>query len=113
MKLDTIIIFTPQMRALADFYRQGLGYEGELQERPGHIGFALENGLYVGFDQAEIPTCEGGVSLWFAVENMDLAFERFVAAGARVRYAKRQLPIGDVLASLYDLDGNILGLVER
>jgi uncharacterized glyoxalase superfamily protein PhnB len=42
-----------------------------------------------------------------------LTFNRFIAAGATIRYARKQLPTGDVLASLFDPDGNILGLVER
>jgi hypothetical protein len=29
MKLDTVFIFTTQMEKLADFYRQGLAYQGE------------------------------------------------------------------------------------
>lgn len=113
MKLDTVIIFTQRMQLLADFYRQGLGYDGPIRSSPGHIGFALANGVYLGFDQVEQAHHEGGVSLWFAVDDLDAAFERFVAAGASVRYARKRLPMGDELASLRDLDGNILGLVER
>lgn len=113
MKLDTVIIFTHQMQTLADFYRQGLGYDGTINERPGHIGFTLDNGVYLGFDLVDTPHRDGGVSLWFAVDNLDLTFNRFIAAGAAVRYAKKKLPMGDVLASLRDLDGNIIGLVER
>ena len=113
MKLDTVIIFTQRMHGLADFYRDGLGYTGELQESPGHLGFRLENGVYLGFDQTENEYGQAGVSLWFAVADLDETFERFVTAGASVRYQKKELPNGDVLASLIDPDGNILGLVER
>lgn len=113
MKLDTIVIFTQRMEALADFYRDGLGYEGDYNVRPGHIGFPLENGVYLGFDQVDTDYQNGGVSLWFAVEDMDAVFDRFVAAGATVRYARKRLPMGDELAALHDLDGNIIGLVER
>lgn len=113
MKLDTVIIFTRRMRELADFYRQGLGYDGDFNERPGHVGFRLNNGVYLGFDLSESGYKDGGVSLWFAVDELDATFDRFVAAGATVRYAKKRLPMGDTLASLHDLDGNIIGLVER
>lgn len=113
MKLDTIIIFTEQMEMLAEFYKSGFNYNGKLNLSPGHIGFPLDNGIYLGFDQVEEAHQNGGVSLWFAVESIDASFERFVAVGAKVRYEKKQLPMGDTLASLWDLDGNIFGLVER
>jgi predicted enzyme related to lactoylglutathione lyase len=113
VRLDTVIIFTQRMAELAEFYRRGLDYDGELQESPGHLGFPLENGVYLGFDQTEKEYEQGGVSLWFAVADLDAAFRRFVGAGASVRYARKELPTGDVLASLLDPDGNILGLVER
>ncbi|MEM7347453.1 MAG: VOC family protein, partial [Chloroflexota bacterium] len=111
--IDCVKMMMVSMHKLASFYRQGLGYEGEMNERPGHIGFPLENGVYLGFDQMDQPYQDGGVSLWFAVKSLDDTFQRFVAAGAKVRYETKELPMGDVLAALYDLDGNILGLVER
>jgi hypothetical protein len=36
-----------------------------------------------------------------------------MALGARLRYAPLTKPWGDVLASLYDLDGNLIGLSQR
>lgn len=116
MKLDTVIIFTHQMERLADFYQKGLGFTGELNRSPGHLGFSLDDQIYLGFDEIDKhvhASDNGGVSLWFAVNDLDLAFQRFVQAGASVRYAKKKLPMGDTLASLHDLDGNIFGLVER
>ncbi|MEZ4709936.1 MAG: VOC family protein [Caldilineaceae bacterium] len=117
MRLDTVILFTPQMEALANFYASGLGHAGDMHKSPGHVGFRLANGVYLGFDQVDVKGAGGlketGVSLWFDVDSLDAAFERFVAAGATVRYAKKKLPMGDTLASLHDLDGNIFGLVER
>lgn len=113
MILDTAIIFTQNMQELADFYSRGLGYDGAYTNSPGHIGFRLENGVYLGFDHAETPYHGGGVSLWFRVVDLDAAGERFVAAGASVRYSRKVLPNGDILASFQDPDGNVLGLVQR
>lgn len=113
MNLDTVIIFTRSMQELADFYRAGLNYDGPYTTSPGHMGFRLDNGVYLGFDQVETAYQDGGVSLWFGVPDLEAAFRQFRIAGATVRYAQKVLPNGDKLASLLDPEGNILGLVER
>lgn len=113
MNLDTAIIFTQSMQELADFYRQGLGYGGRDTTSPGHMGFRLENGVYLGFDQVETDYQVSGVSLCFGVSGPDAAAGCFVAAGTAVRYGRKVLPNGDVLASYPDPDGDIFGLVER
>ncbi len=62
MRLDTTIIFTQQMAKLTAFYQQGLAYSGAMNKSPGHIGFPLANGVYLGFDQVE-----DGDSLWLCL----------------------------------------------
>jgi predicted enzyme related to lactoylglutathione lyase len=111
---DTIIYFTNRMTELAEFYGTGLEL-GDPQAHGGnHLGFPLEGGVYLGFDQVDeaAPTF-GGPTVWFNVRDLQAAFERFVALGARVRYPPELKPMGDVLASLEDPDGNVFGLVSR
>jgi predicted enzyme related to lactoylglutathione lyase len=71
--------------------------------------------VYLGFDvlerQAGPSSCS--VTIWFEVSDLPVAFDRCVAAGARVRYPPSRKPWGGYLASLYDPDGNIFGLSER
>ena len=111
--LDTVIVYTRDMERLSAFYASGLGLT-EPNRVPGHIGFELPGGPYLGFDQTEeIAIGAGGVSLWFDVEDLDATFRRFVELGAAVRYEPELKPMGDVLASLIDLDGNVFGLVSR
>lgn len=112
-RLDTVIVFTTDMERLSDFYARGLGLESP-NRMPGHIGFELPSGVYLGFDEVDAaPPRGGGVSLWFDVENLEHTFERFRELGATVRYPPQVKPMGDVLASLLDLDGNVFGLVSR
>jgi len=83
---DTIIIFTTRMQELADFYRKGLGLPVPQDHGENHLGFQLDN-LYFGFDQVDGQTPSGGgVTLWFSVPDLDIAFDRFVGLGAGVRY---------------------------
>ena len=111
--LDTIIIYTRNMDRLSQFYSAGLGLSSP-NRVPGHIGFDLPGGPYLGFDETdEVPLGAGGVSLWFDVADLEQTFERFVELGGTVRYPPEMKPMGDVLASLVDLDGNVFGLVSR
>jgi predicted enzyme related to lactoylglutathione lyase len=111
--VDTAIIFTENMEALAEFYRQGLEL-GKPNRAPGHIGFQLP-GLYLGFDQVQDLALNhpGGTTLWFRVDDVDATFERLVGLGAAVRYAPALKPMGDYLAAVFDPDGNLVGLSLR
>lgn len=111
--LDTIIVYTHDIERLSAFYADGLGLT-DPNRVPGHVGFDLPDGVYLGFDDtSEMPVGAGGVTLWFDVADLDATFGRFVDMGAAVRYPPELKPMGDVLASLIDPDGNVFGLVSR
>jgi len=44
---------------------------------------------------------------------MKKTFKRFKELGAKVKYTPTKKPWGDVLAALYDPDGNVIGLAQR
>jgi predicted enzyme related to lactoylglutathione lyase len=111
-QLETVIIFTGQMENLASFYQEGLRL-GPF-ESPGHLGQRVEP-VYLGFDQDDEAEAGsgGGATLWFTVDDLQATFDRLVAMGAEVRYPPTEKPWGACLACVYDLDGNVLGLVQR
>ena len=112
--LDTVIIFTPQLRNLAGFYQAGFEWDDPESQGEVHLGFALPN-LYFGFDAiepGELPA-PGATTIWFEVDDINATYQRFVELGAGVRYAPSQKPWGAILASLKDLDGNWFGLSQR
>lgn len=111
--VHTIIIFTNQMKQQAAFYRQGLDLEEPQATGSDHLGWPLPN-LYFGLDQTDekiVPSQT--VTLWFAVNDLAAAFDRFRALGAKVRYPPTTKPWGATLASLFDLDGNLFGLTQK
>jgi predicted enzyme related to lactoylglutathione lyase len=112
-RLDTVIIFTEHMQLLADFYQEALQLP-PFEEAPGHMGRQL-GPTYFGFDQVnEVDRqARAAVSLWFAVDDIDATFERLVTLGAQVRYRPTRKSWGAILASVYDPDGNVLGLSQR
>jgi len=110
--VDTAIVFTTRMEALAAFYQAALDLPAP-DRSPGHLGFQV-GALYLGFDPVETAFASpGAVTLWFRVDDVQAAFDRFVTQGAAVRYAPVRKPWGDVLAAVYDPDGNMVGLSQR
>ena len=112
--LDTVIIFSGQHQMLADFYRAGLDLPEPEPFGETHLGIQLED-LYLGFDLAEglKEPSSGGVSLWFGVSDLDAYFAKLVDLGSEVRYPPKEKQFGDRVASVYDPDGNIIGIVQR
>jgi predicted enzyme related to lactoylglutathione lyase len=111
--LQTVIIFTERMEELSTFYAKALQI-GPFESSPNHLGCQLGT-VYFGFDQVEAVQGEspGGVTIWFTVDDLQATFERVVALGAEVRYPPTRKPWGAMLAAVYDLDGNVLGLAQR
>ena len=111
--LQTVIIQTGQMQAMAEFYAHGLELEDVVATGGDHLGYPLPN-LYFGFDEvADVPRPSGVVSLWFEVDDIQATFKRFEEIGAQVRYSPTEKPWGAVLAALYDPDGNLFGISQR
>ena len=112
--LDTVIILTARMNELADFYENGLNLKPPTPQGDRHLGFHLPN-AYLGFDKIDENEAmpPGPVSLWFRVNDIDVTFERFKEMGAKVKYPPTKKPWGDVLAAIFDPDGNTIGLAQR
>jgi predicted enzyme related to lactoylglutathione lyase len=111
--LETVIIYTERMEELAGFYQEAFQL-GTYEDSPRHMGQQV-GPVYLGLDQIEEATGSErtGVTLWFTVDNLQVAFERLLAMGARVRYPPTCKPWGAFLAAVYDPDGNMIGLSQR
>ena len=111
--LQTVIIQSGQMQAMAEFYAYALELGDAVATGGDHLGYPLPN-LYFGFDEvADAPRPSGVVSLWFEVDDIQVTFKRFEKIGAQVSYPPTEKPWGAVLAALYDPDGNLFGISQR
>jgi predicted enzyme related to lactoylglutathione lyase len=112
-QLETVIIFTSRIDVLAQFYQQALDI-GPYERAPGHLGCQV-GAIYLGFDQVDGAICSrgGGVTLWFTVDDLQATFDHIVDMGGRIRSPPEEKPWGARLASVYDPDGNVLGLSQR
>ena len=113
-KLDTIIICTTNMKELAEFYKQGLQLQNPKSHGDKHLGFQLQDN-YLGFDKIDKDEFAhpGAISIWFRVDNIKKTFNRFKELGAKEKYSPTKKAWGDVLAALFDPDGNLIGLAQR
>lgn len=110
--VSSIIIYTPDMKSLARFYEQALQLPAPSTELDNHIGYWLGDN-YLGFEPAA-KTVRGpvGVSAWFAVADIQVAYARVLELGATKHMAPTPQPWGDIHAAVLDPDGNVLGLIE-
>lgn len=111
--LETVIIFTPRMEELANFYQEALEL-GPYNTSPGHMGQSVGT-VYLGFDLD--PTTRRNphptITLWFTVDDIQATFDRLLLLGAEALYAPTRKPWGALLAAVYDPDGNMIGLSQR
>jgi uncharacterized glyoxalase superfamily protein PhnB len=100
------------MEEMASFYQEAFEL-GPFESSPGHLGQRVGH-VYLGFDSVEGvgASAEAGVTLWFTVNDLQATFDRLVSMGARVRYPPMEKPWGARLASVYDPDGNVLGMAQ-
>ena len=113
-RLDAVLFASPNPEALAEFYQRGFELDPPKWHGEDHLGLNLSN-TYLGFDRIKepAPTSSGVVSIWFKVQDVEATFARLVRLGAKVKYAptKEESP-GEILAMVYDPDGNSVGLIS-
>jgi predicted enzyme related to lactoylglutathione lyase len=113
-RLDAVLLASPNPEALAAFYQHGFELEPPKWHGEDHLGLNLSN-TYLGFDRMKepAPTSSGSISIRFKVLDIEATFTRLVRLGAKVKYAptKEESP-GEILAMVYDPDGNSVGLIS-
>jgi predicted enzyme related to lactoylglutathione lyase len=112
--IAAILIETERPEALANFYRKGLSLPASQQTGENHIGFDIDR-VYLGFERVKggIAKPSETISIWFYVEDIKAAFDRFVEIGALAIEKPALQENGEFLARLQDLDGNLMGLIQK
>ena len=124
MKLGYSIIFVPDVKAAVAFYEQAFG----LKHTSMNPGFAtMDTGdtvLAFGSEENEkrelgartfranrAPEEPGGYQVSFVAEDVPAAFERAITAGAEEVYPPRQMPWGQTVSRVRDLNGVLVSIV--
>ncbi len=109
--LRTTIYAAPNLDAAKKWYTDILGFPPYFDE-PFYVGFNV-GGYELGLDPDAPPKGEGGVTLYWGVENIQQAFARLLEHGA-VEHSPVQNVGGSVfVATLTDPFGNVLGIIEN
>lgn len=107
MRIDEVCLLTNNVRRLAGFYRQLLetdnGSDNEVHQFILTEGTALTvyNDGTVKNDQNQ------NICLAFTVEDMDAAYKKVLALGAKIIEPPTKRPWGAVNMSFYDPDNNV------
>ena len=110
--LSSVIVYTPRMKSLADFYEKALDLPAPATDLENHIGYWLGDN-YLGFEPADAKVrSPGAVSAWFGVGDIDEAYRRMLSHGATGNMEPTPQSWGDIHATVIDPDGNLVGLIQ-
>lgn len=110
--LSSIIIYTQNLKPLSSFYEKAFGFGKPATVLDNHIGYWLGDN-YVGFEPPEKALRRpGALSAWFRVADIDAAYARLIELGAKPNMKPTRQSYGDIHATVYDPDGNLLGVIE-
>lgn len=114
------ILSSRDLSALTAFYERALG--GEVAFRfPGvdgddYISLVIGQAhLGIGRDPGVVDSLDSGdrVALWFYVDDVDDSFARAIEAGAVETRPPTDMPWGERVAQVRDIDGNLLNLANE
>jgi predicted enzyme related to lactoylglutathione lyase len=114
LNLNSIMIGTKQLKALADFYEKVLGKPAEMVDAEnGFFGWQVGSGYFSVLEHSEMggkTKDPGRVMLNFETTQVKEEFERIEALGATVIRAPYEIG-GGWIATLADPDGNYFQMV--
>ena len=110
--IEAVLIRSGRPAELAEFYRSGLDLPDPTPQGDEHVGIRAPGG-YLGFDLA--PGAEPGpgrTGVWFGVADARATFDRLLELGGTPEEAPFKGG-GEILATVRDPEGNLIGLIEQ
>jgi predicted enzyme related to lactoylglutathione lyase len=109
--IEALLIETTRVHELAEFYRSGFELPAPDTVAPDQVGFQIGD-VYFGLEQVDDATVPSGtMSLWFKVEDARAVYDRLLTLGAKTKDAPEDVE-DEVIASVFDPDGNVIGLLS-
>ncbi len=108
MKIGEVCLLTNDVRRLADFYKKLLGTDNGSDD--GTHQFILTEGTALSiYNDGTVKNNQNqNICLAFTVEDIEKAYEKVLASGARIIDPPTQRPWGAINMSFYDPDGNMI-----
>jgi catechol-2,3-dioxygenase len=109
--VEAVLIETTRLKELAEFYRNGFGFAEPDTLEADQVGFQIGE-VYFGLEQVdEEVAASRRMSLWFKVADARAVYERLLSLGATSKDIPESVD-DEVVAAVYDPDGNALGLMS-
>lgn len=110
--LRTTIYKVNDLSAAKKWYTEVFG-KGPYFDEPFYVGFEIE-GFELGLlpDNSQRPKSDNVLSYW-AVDDMDSAYETILARGARPHEAPKDVGDGVIVATVMDPWNNVIGLIHN
>ena len=109
--LRTTIYKVPDIKAAKEWYSKAFETKPYFDE-PYYVGFNIE-GFELGLLPGEKDVKSGGVTSYWATDNIDESLAHFVDLGAEVCEEKMDVGDGVMLAAVSDPWGNPVGLIQN
>ena len=108
MRIGEVCFLTNDVRRLAGFYKRLLETENNSDDETHQFILTEETSLTVYNDGTVKNNQNQNICLAFTVEDMEKAYERVLALGAKIIEPPTKRPWGAVSMSFYDPDNNII-----
>ena len=108
MRIGEVCLLTNDVRRLADFYKRLLEVDNGRDDEFHQFILSDETALTVCNDGTVRNNQNQNICLAFTVDDMDRAYEKVLALGARIIEPPTRRPWGAVNMSFYDPDDNVI-----
>ena len=106
MKIGEVCLLTSDVKRLAAFYKQLLETENGSEDETHQFILSEETALTIYNDGTVKNNQNQNICLAFTVDDMERAYAKVLALGARIIEAPAKRPWGAVNMSFYDPDNN-------
>ena len=109
--LRTVVYAAPDLAVAKEWYTKILGFAPYFDE-PFYVGFNV-GGYELGLVPDAPSTGEGGVTLYWGVNDINQAFARLLEHGAKEHSPVTNVGGAIFVATVLDPFGNVLGIIEN
>lgn len=108
MRIGEVCLLTNDVKRLASFYKRLLETENGSEDETDQFILSEETALTVYNDETLKNNQNQNICLAFTVEDMEKAYQKVLALGAKIIEPPTKRPWGAINMSFYDPDNNIL-----
>ena len=113
--LRTVVYHVADLKAATAWWTELLGFPPYF-DQPFYVGFQVggyELGLHPEDAVAGINSAPGNVITYWGVQDLEAAYQRILALGAKEHQAIQDVGEGIRVAAVVDPSGNIVGLIDN